>query len=166
MNILFRWPLETVSLPSRYLQGRILGFFFRGGRPPGVTKWAPKRRKSEKEKKRERKGKERNRKERGTRKRRKWIERSFNMAKGAPFKRKQGLQGKKLQGRQIDGMVEGGGGWGDIPQLCSRASKLLTKRRPPVFAPDFVGRTFLCVHALGITHLLNILFSFQSAQLS
>ena len=83
--------LVLILLPGMY-PGGALGAL----PPPPVTKGAPKKQKKG------RKGKEKERKERE-----KERKRSINMTNRVPFKHKQGLQGRKLQGAKL---TAGGGG--------------------------------------------------------
>ena len=95
---------------------------------PGITKGASKKEKNAKEKKGKKKeGKKKEKKEkRGTRKRK--YRKVINMMKGAPFKHKQGLQGRKVQGRYLNWRE-----WGAILQLGLRAPKLMTHLAPWVW---------------------------------
>ena len=65
------------------------------------------------------------------------------MTRGAPFKRKRGLQGRrKLKGRQID---ERGVECDDVLQLCSKAPKLMTNWASPgsdLLDTPLIGKTF------------------------
>ena len=88
------------------------------------------------------------------------------MTNRAPFKHKQGRsykQGRKLQGRQIDG----GGCEGAILHLCSRAPKLMTHWAPlrplgyaPGYTPCPVFPSGLCTiyraHIIGSNHWVHI----------
>ena len=73
------------------------------------------------------------------------------MTRGAPcsFKRKQGLQGRKLQGRQIDASyLTGRGGEGNILPTLLQGAKIndslgLPGVRPPGYAPaSYLGRQY------------------------
>ena len=116
-----RDPFLRVFLPQ---QRRILGGF--GASAPGLLK-GRKKKKTEKGKERERK-REKKEGKKGIKNLEKdkstWrLGRHSSTSRGAPA----GLQGRKLEGRQID---IGGGGEGAILQLCSRAQKLITHWAP------------------------------------